>query len=66
MTSEIVIMTKMSAFYVPATKNSTALYEIGTDFISTVLDVLLVLEFRKNTGKSIANLFLRQTVILLS
>ena len=66
MTGEIVIMTKMCAFYVLATKNSTALCEIDTDFIPTVLDVLLVLEFRKNTVKSIANLFSCQTAILLS
>ena len=65
-TSQIVIMTKTCPFYMLDTKNSPARCEIDTDFIPTVLDSLLLVEFRKTIGISIANLFLRQTVILLS
>ena len=49
-----------------ATKNSPALCEMATDLIPTVLDSLLLVEFRKTIGISIANVFLRQSVILLS
>ena len=65
-TSQIVIMTKPWTFYMVATKNSPARCEIDTDFIPTVLDSLLLVEFRKTIGISITNLFLRQTVILVS
>ena len=49
-----------------ATKNSPARYEIERELNPTGSDSFLLAEFRKNTGKSITNLFLRQTVILVS
>ena len=48
-----------------STKNSRARCEMDTEFIPTVLDSLLLVDYRKNTEKSIGKAFWGQTVVSL-
>ena len=63
MTSQIVIMTKICRLL--AAKKSRARYKIVSELISTVLACLLLVEFRKIIEKCTANLFWRQTFVLV-
>ena len=65
MTSQIIIMTKSVQIWDLSTKNSRARREMAREIIPTVLESLLLVDYRKTTEKSIETAFWGQTVISL-